>query len=72
MNADGSGQQRLSDTTALDASPSWSPDGAKIAFVSDRDDNQEIYVMNADGSGLTRLTNNSAADVVPDWCVFSP
>ena len=38
-----------------------------IAFVSDRDGNQEIYVMNADGSGLTSLTNNAADDYDPAW-----
>ena len=32
-----------------DLDPSWSPDGKKIAFVSDRDGNRDIYVMNADG-----------------------
>ena len=40
--------------------PSFSPDGSKIAFSSDRDGNYEIYVMNADGSNQTRLTNNPA------------
>ena len=45
----------------------WSPDGARIAFVSRRDGNYEIYVMNADGSGQTRLTNNSAWDLHPAW-----
>jgi len=39
----------------------------KIAFVSDRDGNNEIYVMNADGTGVTRLTNDRADDVDPAW-----
>ena len=37
--------------TPRGAKPSWSPDGRRIAFVSKRDGNQEVYVMNADGSG---------------------
>ena len=39
----------------------------KIAFVSSRDGNDEIYVMNADGSGLTNLTNNTVQDGYPAW-----
>jgi TolB protein len=39
----------------------------KIAFVSNRDDNGEIYVVDADGSGLTRLTNHPAWDSSPSW-----
>src|SRR5438093_10355678 len=39
----------------------------RIAFVSDRDGNPEIYVMNADGTGLRRLTNNAASDGQPAW-----
>jgi Tol biopolymer transport system component len=57
MNADGSGQTQLTDNDAFDAYPAWSPDGTKIAFVSDRDGHFEIYVMNADGSGQHNLTN---------------
>ena len=60
--ADGSGVRRLTNNSADDWHPAWSPDGARIAFVSDRDGNDEIYVMNADGSGVRRLTNNSAND----------
>ena len=47
--------------------PSWAPSGDKIAFVTNRDGNQEIYVMNADGSGQTRLTTNAAIDTGPAW-----
>jgi Tol biopolymer transport system component len=59
MNADGSGQTRLTLNAAADTEPAWSPDGSKIAFVSTRDSavgRSDVYVMNADGSGQTRLT----------------
>ncbi|MHC4335208.1 MAG: TolB family protein [Planctomycetota bacterium] len=39
----------------------------KIAFVSERDGNSEIYVMNADGSAQKNLTNNPASDEAPNW-----
>lgn len=43
-------------------------DGAgKIAFVSKRDGNSEIYTINEDGSGLNRLTNNKSEDFMPQW-----
>ena len=41
--------------------------GTEIVFMSDRDGNDEIYVMNADGSGQTRLTNNEDMDVGPEF-----
>jgi len=47
--------------------PDWSPDGKKIVFVSNRDDNLEIYVMNADGSNQVNLTNNYNNDFDPVW-----
>lgn len=37
----------------------------KIAFTSDRDGNQEIYVMDANGSNQTDLSNNTANDLKP-------
>lgn len=50
MNADGTGQTRLTNNTVRDRHPIWSADGAKISFI--RDD-QHIYYMNADGTGET-------------------
>jgi Tol biopolymer transport system component/tRNA A-37 threonylcarbamoyl transferase component Bud32 len=47
--------------------PSPTPTGGRIAFVSERDGNQEIYIMYADGSGLTNLTNHPANDWTPAW-----
>jgi Tol biopolymer transport system component len=67
MNTDGTNQTRLTNNSASDGNPVWSPDGSKIAFSSDRDGNYEIYVMNADGTNPVRLTNNSAADAEPSW-----
>ena len=66
LNADGSGRKRLTETPlrALaeqtikgqeprawnNAAPAWSPDGSRIAFLTDRNGAWEIWVMNADGS----------------------
>jgi Tol biopolymer transport system component len=47
--------------------PAWSPDGRKLAFVSRRDGNSEIYVMNADGSAQENLTRQPANDSQPSW-----
>jgi photosystem II stability/assembly factor-like uncharacterized protein len=67
MNADGSARRQLTNSSGRDYAPSWSPDGQRIAFVSERDGNPEIYVMNADGSGQTRLTVSPGGDTTPAW-----
>jgi len=67
VNADGSGQVNLTNNPATVGQLTWSPDGARIAFVSDRDGNFEIYVMRADGSNQVNLSNNAALDVGPAW-----
>ena len=54
----------------LTRDPSWSPDGKRIAFVSTREGNREIYVMDADGKNPRRLTNNPRNDIDPVW--FDP
>ena len=67
INADGSGERRVTNNPGNDYAPAWSPDGKHIAFYSERDGNAEIYVMNSDGSSVTRLTDNPANDYAPAW-----
>ena len=67
-NLDGSGYRRLTDADGADLLPTWSPDGSRIAFVSNRivhdgssmtsqkrRDNFNVYVMDADGSNVRSL-----------------
>jgi RHS repeat-associated protein len=72
MNSDGSAQTRLTNELANDDSPSWSPDGAKIIFRSERerdccDPSAQVWTMNADGSGQTDLSNNQMNDYSASW-----
>jgi Tol biopolymer transport system component len=57
MNADGSGQRRLTRDPGQDKGATWSPDGRKLLFhrVTKRGALSGFYVMNADGSGRRRL-----------------
>lgn len=66
MNADGSGQMRLTNSKGRDYWPSWGPDG-RIAFVSERNGNADIYVMNSDGSNVKRLTDDKMDDLDPSF-----
>ncbi|HUQ23384.1 MAG TPA: hypothetical protein VM049_10275 [Gaiellaceae bacterium] len=48
-------------------SPAWSPEGSRLAFVSSRSGDEEIYVARADGTGVRRLTRSPGPDLSPTW-----
>jgi TolB protein len=65
---DGSGVVQLTDDSAVEMSPVWSPDGTQIAYQrTDETGEREIYLMNADGSGARNLTNHPGEDRSPAW-----
>ncbi len=63
---DGSQPVQLTDDPADDVMPSWSPDGQKIAFASDRIGQYQIFVMDANGSHVEQLTDDQQNDL-PMW-----
>jgi TolB protein len=69
MDADGSGQLRLTDSAATVLTASWSPDGRRIVFVSAGPgcwtSCHRLFVINADGGGQRRLTSGN--DHAPSW-----
>lgn len=70
IKPDGTGLVNLSNSSADEFGFSWSPDGKRIAFVSNRDYNAEIYMVYIDyakGTEPVNLTNDPANDQDPIW-----
>ncbi|NIV31251.1 MAG: hypothetical protein GWN58_17675, partial [Anaerolineae bacterium] len=55
VNLDGSGLKRLTNNSANDGLPTWSPDGQSIAFVSNRSGAWAIWVMDRSGDNARKL-----------------
>lgn len=67
-------EQKSANQVGQNTHPVWSPDGDKIAFISNREGvnnnnpvNFEIYVMDANGSNEVRLTKNTAFEADISW-----
>ncbi len=58
---------KLTDSPGIDIGGSFSPDGAKIVFESDRSGSQQAYVMNADGSNQRRISFFGGRSATPEW-----
>ena len=71
MNADGTGRRQLTDNTAADSNPRWSPDGSLLAFISDRaeSNHHDVFVMDADGTNIRQVTHtpSGARAINPIW-----
>ncbi|PHP66140.1 Tol-Pal system beta propeller repeat protein TolB [Zhengella mangrovi] len=59
--------QRLTAANAIDTSPSYSPQGDRIVFTSDRAGRAQIYVMGADGSNPQRISFGDGTYSTPVW-----
>jgi dipeptidyl aminopeptidase/acylaminoacyl peptidase len=72
--ASGAGEQITSGEEWNDTDPQWSPDGKKIAFVSDRTGkefdegrNKDIWVIGAGGGPLVKISQSEEPDTSPRW-----
>lgn len=71
MGSTGGGESNLTPTPDEHHQPVFSPDGARIAFVSNTIDgpNHDVYTMPAAGGAPTNITNDAAMEANPDWGV---
>lgn len=58
---------RLTSTLAIDTAASYSPNGDRIVFESDRGGRQQIYVMSANGSNQQRISFGDGSYSTPVW-----
>jgi len=59
--------KRLTKSWGSDVSPTWSPDGKKFAFVSNRSGNPQVYIKNLDSGRVDRLTFKGRYNTQPSW-----
>ena len=73
MPLSGGTATQLTDGAAWDIEPRFSPDGKKIAYVSDADGNEQIWIMNADGTEAEAFTDEGEARLTePVWVEDGP
>jgi serine/threonine protein kinase len=73
MEPDGSNQQRLTNTSAEEWHPDWSPDGTRLVFqCASADGGSNVCVVNADGSGYAPITRWPAGNAGAQRPVWSP
>ncbi len=59
--------KRLTDSWGIDVSPTFSPDGRQMAFVSKRAGSPQIYIKDMETGDIQRLTFEGSYNTEPDW-----
>jgi imidazolonepropionase-like amidohydrolase/Tol biopolymer transport system component len=73
MPISGGAATRITSGAAWDIEPAFSPDGQRIAYVSDQGGNEQIWLMNADGSDSEQFTDEDTARITePVWDTTGP
>lgn len=72
VNRNGSGWRDITNDSPFDRYPRWSPDGARIAFSSDREGEYQIWMSNADGTGLRQITYPFNGETSLSFAIWSP
>ena len=65
VETDGSGLKRLTEHSAADQNPAWSPDGSTVAFSSERTGSGDIYLMDEEGGNVRQVTDHPAYEGAP-------
>jgi Tol biopolymer transport system component len=67
MDSNGTNHINLTNSPGHDSDPSWSPDGTKIAFISNRDDNHNLYMIDSRSDNVIQLTDTKFREASPIW-----
>jgi TolB protein len=67
IDANGEVLRNVSNNEGIDVSPTWSPDGRRLAFCSARAGSPQIYLSDLEGGGTRRLTSSGSYNTSPAW-----
>jgi len=58
---------QITNDTAVDLDPAWSPNGAQLAYASDRGGHMNLWIHDLAANADTQLTNGNGPDLAPAW-----